>query len=123
MKILKDECKSPLPDFLDLFMSLIENGELMSVAGGQFLTIFEGVDDPQYAHHYTDLYQVRRELYRAVAEHYQDRIFDIYNRYSEVTSGISSERASISAIKRRQVKNTALMILAALDIPSVHQVA
>ncbi|HVP93719.1 MAG TPA: M1 family metallopeptidase [Methanoregulaceae archaeon] len=121
MKILTSEQQEPSRNFMDLFMSLIGDEELMAVAGGQFLTIFEGVDDVHYAHHYGDLYQVRRKILLSLARSYQDQLIDIYNRYTAVAPPGSTGDDYISGIKRRQVKNVAMSILSTLDIPPVHR--
>jgi aminopeptidase N len=121
MKILESPTRAPSRDFMDLFMSLIQDEELMAVAGGQFLTIFEGVDDDRFTHHYTDLYLVRRKMYRALADNYQERLEGIYHSYASVASADPAGQTYLSGIKRRQVKNIALAILSTLDTPSVHR--
>jgi aminopeptidase N len=121
MNILGSGTQAPSTNFMDLFMSLIRDEELMTVAGGQFLTIFEGVDDNRFAHHYTDLYLVRRKMYQALADNYQEQLVDIYHSYASVSAADPAGQTYLSGIKRRQVKNTALAILSTLDSPSVHQ--
>ncbi len=121
MKILGSGQEGPSQEFMELFMSLIGSEELMAVAGGQFLTVFEGVDDPAYAHHYTELYQVRRKIFRAIAASYEEPLVDIYNAYAAAVPGEPAGHEYFSGIKRRQVKNIALALLATLDSPSVHR--
>ncbi len=94
----------------------------MDEAGGQFMTIFESVGDERFAHRYRALADARRRLYRAVAERHGETLLEVYRRYAEPArkDGSYSDR-EIEAIKRRQVKNAGLALLAARDTPEGHR--
>ncbi|HTY14148.1 MAG TPA: M1 family metallopeptidase [Methanoregulaceae archaeon] len=121
MKILESGITAPSDRFMDLVLSLIRDEELMATAGGQFLTIFEGTEDIRFAHHYTDLYQARRKIFSALGDKYREELIDVFNKYSADPAD-SSLQTRLSEIKRRQVKNTVLAILATLDVPFIHDI-
>ncbi len=106
--------------FLELYITLLSNRELMEQAGAQFLSIFESVENPRYAHHYKELYRVKRAIMKALALHYKGELLQLYREYSILkTSGTYLEQQSFN-IKRRGVKNLCLGLLATLDTADIH---
>ncbi len=120
MRLLGDPSAVPDPGFSRLFYSLLSDEDLMERAGAQFLTIFESVEDQDYAHRYQALYDVKKKIQRSVAERYFDSVLSIYKKYSETDVDKGYLPAMVAAIRRRQVKNTCLSILASRDDPDTH---
>ncbi|MDK2974576.1 MAG: aminopeptidase [Methanofollis sp.] len=105
----------PSPSFCELYYELVSDESLISAAGGQFMTIFESVTDPRFAHRYTLLYRARQRLLRGIAGRYQDELVELHRHYADAAEGWDP-----AAIKGRQVKNMILHTLAPLDTPPVH---
>jgi aminopeptidase N len=120
MRLLHDPSAVPAPGISSLFYSLLSDQDLMGRAGAQFLTIFESVEDQDDAHRYQALYDVKRKIQRAVAEQYSDSLLSIYEKYSETGGDDEYLPAMVTGIRRRQVKNTCLSILASRDTPDIH---
>ncbi|MBT8507650.1 peptidase [Methanomicrobiaceae archaeon CYW5] len=113
---------APVSDHITtLLPSLLADADLMARAGGQFLTIFESVDDEAYAHRYRALYDARRTILRATAEAHTDALMAVYHTQQSKISGGKTLQAKIADIKHRQAKNTALGMLATLDTPEIHE--
>lgn len=106
----------------DLIADIFSDGALLSEAGGLFLTIFDSVGDEQYAHHYADLYCARRRLIQTTAERHTGLIKDVYLTYAADVPSPEGLAGDVVQLKRRQVKNTALSFLAAMDTPDVHDI-
>jgi aminopeptidase N len=120
LRLLLHPEADPDPRCLDLYLRLLSDEQLMETMGGQFLTIFESVPDERHAHRYQALYDVREKILRAIATRYEGELRVLFqSRQSEPTMG-SSLHDEISAIKRQQVKNTCLAVLARLDTPEIH---
>ncbi len=118
---LMEDTEAPVSITLtDLVADLFSDEKLLSEAGGLFLTIFDAVGDERYAHQYADLYQARRRLIKAAAERHFPLISDIYTTYTKDTRCPDGIAGDVARLKRRQVKNTALLFLAAMDTPDVH---
>ncbi|MDN7024986.1 M1 family metallopeptidase [Methanoculleus sp. FWC-SCC1] len=119
--LVDDPGAAPDPAFPRLFLDLLTDTTLMDEAGGQLLTIFASVSDERYAYRYRALAFARRRLYVAIAGEHEDALYATYHRAAasvpETPDDLSGE---VTAIKHRQVKNTALAVLAALDTPAVH---
>ena len=115
VRLLDDPGAVPSPSFCDLYTDLLSDDSLMAAVGGDFLTIFESVDDPRYAHRYTALHDARERLLRGIASGHEDVLQALYRRYATAPADRSP-----AAIKARQVKNVALGLLASLDTPAVH---
>jgi len=115
LRLLDDPAAAPSPEFCDLYYELVSDRSLMSAVGGQFLTIFESVADPRFAHRYTLLHGARRRLLQGIAGRHQHGFIDLYRHYAGAVEGRSP-----AAIKERQVKNLLLHTLAPLDTPPVH---
>lgn len=122
VRLITDPASEPSAAFADLYIALIGDAALMDDAGGQFMTIFPSVGDERFAYRYRALADARRRLYRGIAGRHGERLAEVYRRYAEPAreEGSYSDR-EIEAIKRRQVKNTGLAVLAALDTPDVHR--
>jgi len=120
-RLLKNPESKPSEDFIELYYRLLNDRQLLEKAGGQFLTIFESVEDEEFAHSYQALYDVKQKLLKAVAWKYRSSIVSAY-RFFE-TSSVSRDSTLEEAarvIKVRQAKNVCLNILAALDTPDIH---
>jgi aminopeptidase N len=113
--LLDDPAAVPSPSFCDLYADLLSDDALMTAVGGEFMTIFESVDDPRYAHRYTALHEARRRLQRVIASRHEDVLLALYRRYAAAPADRSP-----AAVKARQVKNVVLGLLASLDTPAVH---
>ncbi len=103
-----------------LLPALLADADLMARAGGQFMTVFESVDDEALAHRYRDLYEARRKILKATAEAHKDKLLASYHAQAAEITGAESLAAKIADIKHRQVKNAALGMIATLDTPDVH---
>jgi aminopeptidase N len=109
----------PSVAFTTLFMELLGDRDLLDRLGGQGLTIFESVEDEGLAHRYRALYEARQKLLAAIAARHRDALTSLYESLAaNPDPDTVSDR--IRAIKRRQVKNLCLEILATLDGPGVH---
>lgn len=118
---LMEEPKAEVSSILtDLIAEIFSDVALLSEAGGLFLTIFDSVGDERYAHHYADLYCARRRLIRAAAERHHTLISHVYATYAAEIPSPEGIAGDVVLLKRRQVKNTALSFLAAMDTPDVH---
>ncbi|MCC7572594.1 MAG: M1 family metallopeptidase [Candidatus Methanofastidiosum sp.] len=122
MRLLNNIELEPIGDIIDLYFELISDENLMERAGGQFLTIFESVDDQKFAHHYNKIYNVKKKLMESIANKYKKELLDIYHKYSVPCSGKSYIETKSIEIKRRQVKNIALSLLATLDTQDIHKI-
>ncbi len=121
LRLLKVPDANPSEDFIELYYRLLNDRQLLEKAGGQFLTIFESVEDPEYAHHYQELYDVKKKLLNAVAWKYRSSLISAYHFFenaSVLRDGSLEETARV--IKSRQAKNTCLGVLATLDTPDIH---
>lgn len=121
LRLLKDPKVKPSLTFVELYYKLLNDRELLEKAGGQFLAIFESVEDEKLAHRYQGLYDVKQRLMRAVAEKYTNSITSLYHYFEEestVRDRTLEEEAK--AIKNRQAKNVCLGVLATLDTPEIH---
>jgi aminopeptidase N len=121
MKLLKDHIAEPDPRSTDLYYQLLSNEALMEEAGGQFLTIFESVPDEEYRHRYRALYETRERLLKAIARTYQEELRTLYASIDPLDGAPYSFHTEIRGIKRRQVRNTCLSVLARLDTPDIHR--
>jgi aminopeptidase N len=121
LRLLKNPDLNPSEDFIELYYKLLNDRQLLERAGGQFLTIFESVEDEEFAHHYQALYDVKQKLLKAVAYKYRNSVVSVY-RYFESSSvqKDSTLEETARVIKVRQAKNICLWILAALDTPDIH---
>lgn len=128
MRLLNDPNAVPSRAYVDLYHELLCDQSLLERTGGLFLTLFESVDDERFAHRYKELYDMRRRLQNAIARTHEKSLKIIYDDYSEnpdpdedkLFSMRGSLRLKAGQIKRRQVKNNALRLLAVLDTPDIH---
>jgi aminopeptidase N len=122
LRLLGDPQAEPSEAFTGLWADLLADRGLMDRAGGQFLTLFESVEDPGFAHHYTALHHARRRLLRTVAARYGALLEGTYRKHAAPAPGnLPYVEAQVQAIRDRQVKNTCLEMLALRDTPEVHQ--
>jgi aminopeptidase N len=122
MRLLDNLDLEPIEDIIDIYFELISDEALMENAGGQFLTIFESVDDKKFAHHYTKMYDVKKKIMEAIAKKYKTELLGIYKKYKAPCSGINYIETKSLEIKRRQVKNVALSLLATTDTGDIHKI-
>ncbi|OEU42602.1 peptidase [Methanosarcina sp. Ant1] len=120
-RLLKNPESKPSEDFIELYYRLVNDRQLLEKVGGQFLIIFESVEDEEFAHHYQELYDVKQKLLNAVAWKYRNSVVSAY-RYFENFSipRDSTLEEAARVIKGRQAKNVCLGILATLDTPDTH---
>ena len=119
--MLDDPSASPDPACIDLYFRSLSDSDLMMRCGAQFLTVFESAPDKKYAHQYQALYDVRERIFQAVAARYKPELTDLYAAWNFKADRRDALQQEVVAIKRRQVKNTALSVLSRLDTPDIHQ--
>lgn len=120
-RLLKNPESKPSEEFIELYYRLLNDRQLLERAGGQFLMIFESVEDEEFSHNYQALYDVKQKLFKAVASKYKNSVISAYRYYENAAIPRDStleETARI--IKARQAKNFCLWILASLDTPDIH---
>lgn len=121
LRLLKVPGSSPSEDFIELYYRLFNDRQLLERAGGQFLTIFESVEDEEFSHHYQELYDVKQKLLKAVAWKYRNSLISTYNFFENASvPGDASLEETARVIKGRQAKNVCLGVLATLDTPDIH---
>jgi aminopeptidase N len=118
LRLLRDPASVPSEAFTGLWADLAADTSLLERAGGQFLAIFESVEDPAFAHHYGALHRARRRLIAAVAERHGPLLAEIYQKYAAVSAGdLPYVESQVQAIRARQVKNVMLEALATQGTP------
>ncbi|WP_406661909.1 M1 family metallopeptidase [Methanolobus sp. ZRKC3] len=127
MELIEDNNRLPSKQFTDLYHELIQDHDLMKMAGAQFLTIFESVEEEKLAHSYQLLYEVKQKLLKAIASGHEDSLISLYQVYNERENESKSRNQDylneqVNAIKDRQVKNTCLSVLSTLDNSIVHEI-
>ena len=123
IRLLKVPGSAPSEDFVELYYRLLNDRQLLERAGGQFLTIFESVEDPEYAHHYQALYDIKQKLLKAVAWKYRSSLISAYHFFENASvPRDSSLEETARVIKSRQAKNICLGVLATLDTPDTHTI-
>jgi aminopeptidase N len=123
LRLLKNPELNPTEDFIELYYKLLNDRQLLERAGGQFLTIFESVEDEEYAHHYQELYDVKQKLLKAVAFKYRNSVVSVYRYFESSAAPKDSTLEEVArTIKTRQAKNICLGILASLDTPDIHAI-
>jgi aminopeptidase N len=120
IRLIEDPGKEPSDEYLALYFRILSDDELSHEVGGLLLTLFDGVDSPEYAHHYLALYKARRAIEHALATRYEQELGDLYHRYDQSVSLTAPIEIQIPAIKERQVKNLSLALLSTLDTPPIH---
>ena len=127
-RLLMQKNAMPSTEYINLYHELLCDHSLLEKTGGLFLTIFESVDNEESAHRYKELYEVRLRIQKTIAQAHENSLKIIYDDYSETEdpeeeklfSVRGSLRLKAGKIKRRQVKNNALRLLAVLDTPEIH---
>jgi aminopeptidase N len=118
-RLIAEPGGDPSEMFTTLFMDLLGDQDLLDRVGGQGLTIFESVEDEGSAHRYRALFEARQRLLSAIASRHREVLLSLYRSLaSDPVPATIPDR--IRAIKRRQVKNLCLEILATLDSAGVH---
>ncbi len=118
-RLITEPASTPSEKFTSLFMDLLDDRDLLDRVGGQCLTIFESVEDEALAHRYLALFEARQRLLSAIASRHRDTLLSLYTTLSaDLAPATLPDR--VRAIKRRQVKNLCLEILATLDSAGVH---
>jgi aminopeptidase N len=120
LRLLFNPQAQPSDETIDLFFGLLSDGTLMARAGGQFLTVFDSVQDQRYAHRYQALFVVRERFLHAVAVKYENDIRRLHELYRTMTDRAEQKGDRIGAIKARQTKNLCIGLLSRLDTPDVH---
>jgi aminopeptidase N len=118
-RIIAEPSSSPSERFTTLFLDLLEDRDWLDRVGGQGLAIFESVEDEGLAHRYRALFDARQRLLSAIAERHRDVLLSLHESLS-ADPAPESIPGRIRALKRRQVKNLCLEILATLDSAGVH---
>jgi aminopeptidase N len=121
LTMLNDPSASPDPDCIDLYFRLLSNRDLMMQGGAQFLTVFESAPDKKYAHRYQALYDVRERILQSIAARYKTDLLELYTSVNFLDTRRNALDQELLAIKRRQIKNTALSVLSRLNTPDIHQ--
>lgn len=120
-RLLKNPEARPSEDFVELYYRLLNDRQLLEKAGGQFLTIFESVEDEEFAHRYQELYEVKQKLLKAVAWKYRNSVISAYHFFESASSPRDPTlEETARTIKSRQAKNICLNILATLDTSDIH---
>jgi aminopeptidase N len=122
MRLLQNPVSPVSDSIIELFYHLLTDEHLMDTMGGQFLALFESVDDETYAHRYQDLFDVKRSIQRAIAQQHKRSLIAIYQQADERLYPEKDVESRIRNIKIRQFKNVALGTLASLDTPDIHQI-
>ncbi|MDH7510112.1 MAG: M1 family metallopeptidase [Methanolinea sp.] len=120
IRLVEEPGSVPSDAYLDLYFRILSDDALSSDVGGLLLTLFDGVDSPDYAHRYGALYRARRTIEHSLASRHERALRDLYDRYDLRVPLTDPMDVQVRAIKKRQVKNTCLALLSTLDSPAVH---
>jgi len=120
IRLIKEPGSFPSDAYLDLYSRILCDDDLPHNVGGLLLTLFDGVDDPDYAHRYGALYKARRTIEHSLASRHERALRDLYQRYDQRIPLTEPMDVQVGAIKKRQVKNTCLALLSTLDSPAIH---
>jgi aminopeptidase N len=121
LTMLNDPSARPDPECIDLYFRLLSDRDLMMQTGAQFLTVFESAPDKKYAHRYQALYDVRERILQSIAARYKTDLLELYTSINYQDTRRYALDQELLAIKRRQIKNTALSVLSRLNTPDIHQ--
>lgn len=116
--ILNQKSETFSDQFLDFYMSILEDPKIYMEFGSMLLTNFESVDDPKFQYQFDVLFELNQNLKLALATKFEDRIFDLFNKVYELSmleTDLVYHYANSNLIKLRQVKNLCLSLLAALE--------
>jgi len=120
-RLIADPSAMPDKACTNLWYQCLSDPVLMERAGAQFLTIFESVPDPRYAHNYHALWEVRERILSAIAGRHSAGLLEIYTAHLGPGGHRGNLGHEVAAIRRRQVKNTALSVLSRLDTPEIQR--
>ncbi|MCK4269906.1 MAG: DUF3458 domain-containing protein, partial [Methanogenium sp.] len=87
MRLLENPNSEVSDRLVDLYYELLSDEKLMEEAGGQFLTVFESVDDERQTHRYRALYDLKQKIFRAIAERYRRELTELYHIYNSRITG------------------------------------
>jgi aminopeptidase N len=121
LKMLANRKAAPDPECSALWFRLLSDRGLMRQGGAQLVTVFESSPDKTYAHRYQALYDVRERILRSIAERYKTGLLDLYSSVNFPDARRDTILEEHLAIKRRQIKNTALSVLSRLGTPDIHR--
>lgn len=121
-RLLQDVTATPREDLIDMTMNLFQDDDLMDLAGTQFLTRFESVEDDRFTHDYENIFRIRKKISHAIATKYESVLKKIYSLANQVQSQPTFMKQLNADIKSRKKKNLALAFLANLDTPEIHAV-
>lgn len=68
------------------------------------------------------MYDVKKKIMEAIAKKYKKELIEIYKKYNTSCSGKNYIETKSLEIKRRQVKNASLSLLATLDTGDIHKI-
>ncbi len=120
IRLLKNPAEQVRDDIIDMYYGLLTNRALTAELGGTMLALFESVKEPTFAHKYQELYEVKKKIMQAIASKYHQQILELYAEYSAEIPQRTYMKTQVHNIKRRQIKNICLGLLAALDTTPVH---
>jgi aminopeptidase N len=107
-------------EFIDLYFEIFSNEKLIEDVSPAILTIFAQVEDEKFAHDYEALYQTVKKIKTAIAKKYHKELVKIYEkRTKKQFRNMAYVEQKAAKIKNRQIKNTALALLAKLDTKEV----
>jgi aminopeptidase N len=121
MKLLQNPDEEVSEKFIDTYFATINDEKLMAEVGISILANFEKVEDPQYAHAYQALYDTNKKIRKTLAAKYEEQLYELYEKYSNLTFEGTYTEIQSKAIKARQVKNSILKILSEIDNEKVQK--
>lgn len=117
--LINNPNSSPTSFFVDLLFKILSDKNNYEKYGGHLFTIHETVSHPSFSHDYKLLHDIKKKIFFSIASKYKEELLRIYNDLSGVVVNRDFVKQEVSNIKRRQVRNTILMILSTLDSPDV----
>ncbi|MFA5108262.1 MAG: M1 family metallopeptidase [Candidatus Micrarchaeia archaeon] len=121
MRLLKTPKSEFDSRFIETFFSLLSDEKLCGQMGTALLAIPSSVEDKYKKHCYQELYELRQKLRLAIAKKYKKELLQIYNTYCKKSISAPFVQKKLYEIKMREVKNSALSMLASLDTPDIHK--
>ena len=120
VKLCRDESAEVSKRLVDEFMNELTNHAEMDSVGALVLTLFESVNDPEFAYSYTKLYHAKKRFMSAVAEKNSGILKALLGAYTQSPAQTGSPSELARTFKARSVKNLILRLLATLDTPEIH---
>jgi aminopeptidase N len=117
MRLLEDPAAKVDEKFVDLYFELLSDEALMAELAGNFLVMFDQVEDERFAHDYEALYQAGRRVRVAIAEKYRGELIKLYENYAaKAICGVNCE-APLSTYQLIRLRRSLLVSLQ-LILPS-----